>query len=113
MTINPAQMSRRLSLPALLLALASSMGHAQPATQGLAPGQLRWAEASLQRAQEALAQGEYELARRLAAQAQLDARLAWSMTDSQFLRRDAAELHEQGARLRYQSVLKDRPLTGR
>ncbi len=106
-------MSRWLSLPPLLLALAAGAGHADPATHGLAPGQLRWAEASLQRAQEALAQGDYDLARRLAAQAQLDARLAWSMTDSQFLRRDAAQIHEQGARLRYESVIKHRPLTAR
>ena len=97
----------------MLLALAAGTGHADPATEGFAPGQLRWAEASLQRAQEALAQGDYDLARRLAAQAQLDARLAWSMTDSQFLRRDAAQLHEQGALLRYQSVIKHRPLTAR
>jgi hypothetical protein len=106
-------MPRGLTVAALLLALAGGVAHADPATAELAPGQLRFAEAELLRAQQALSQGDYDLARRLAAQAQLDARLAWSMSDSQFLRRDAAALHEQGALLRYQTAIRNRPVTVR
>jgi hypothetical protein len=98
---------------ALLLALVSGVAHADSATAAFAPAQLRLAEAALERAQLALSQGEYGLARRLAAQAQLDARLAWSMSESQFLRRDAARLHEQGALLRYQTVIGHQPVTAR
>jgi hypothetical protein len=98
---------------ALLLALVIGVAHADSATAAFAPAQLRLAEASLQRAQQALSEGQYDLARRLAAQAQLDARLAWSMSDSQFLRRDAARLHEQGALLRYQTVVGQQPVTAR
>jgi hypothetical protein len=98
---------------ALLLAAISGAAHADSATSAFAPGQLRLAEASLQRAEQALSQGRYDLARRLAAQAQLDARLAWSMSDSQFLRRDAARLHEQGALVRYRSVIGHQPVTAR
>jgi len=47
------------------------------------------AEIELERAAAAKARGELELAERLAAQAELDARLAWSMSDSRALRDDA------------------------
>lgn len=68
---------------------------------GFASGQLRMAENMLQQAQAAFAAHDYERARRLATQAGLDARLAYGMSDSQFLRRDAREIHEQSARLRW------------
>lgn len=92
-------MSGRLILvvAGLLLWGPASAGSA---VADLAPGQLRYAETLLQQAQDALSQGEYERARRLAAQAGLDARLAYRMSDSQFLRLDARRIHEESARLR-------------
>jgi hypothetical protein len=74
---------------------------AQSAVADLAPGQLRYAERWLLQARDALAQRDYERARRLAAQAGLDARLAYRMSDSQFLRLDARRIHEESARLRW------------
>ncbi|HEX6266591.1 MAG TPA: DUF4398 domain-containing protein [Burkholderiales bacterium] len=91
-----------ISLLAVAVALSFAMAaSAQPATAQLAPAQLRLAESELQLAEEALAQRDYERARQLAAQAGLDARIAYGMTDSAFLRREAAQVHEQSARLRW------------
>jgi hypothetical protein len=81
--------------------------HGESAVAPFAAAQLRLAQSELRRAEEALAGGDYDLARRLAAQAALDARLAWSMTESGFLRRDAAELHEESARLRWLTLQED------
>lgn len=72
---------------------------AERATERYAGEQLRYAEFELERAQQALASGDYALARRLARQAGLDARLAWAMTDSGGVRHAAAELSERSARL--------------
>jgi hypothetical protein len=47
---------------------------------------------------------DYALARQLAAQAHLDARLAWGMTESPFLRREAIEVVRQADRLLAQDV---------
>jgi hypothetical protein len=80
---------------------------AQSAVADLAPGQLRYAERSLLQAREALAQRDHERARRFAAQAGLDARLAYRMSDSAFLRREAVEIHEASARLRWLTVQQD------
>ncbi len=93
-------MLRRLILAALV-ALAPAMAWGQTPIAAFAPGQLRLAERILGRAEEALAQRDYDLARQLAAQAGLDARLAYAMSDSAFLRRDAARLHERSAHLRW------------
>ena len=99
-------MPRRLMLFRGLMCAAfgllfSALAHAEPPIAAFAPGQLRVAEAWLQRAEEALSQHDYKRARVLAAQAGLDARLAYGMSDSSFLRRGAAEVHEQSARLRW------------
>jgi hypothetical protein len=95
----------------LILVLAGMLcwgpASAQSAVAELAPGQLRYAEILLQQAQDALSQGEYARARRLAAQAGLDARLAYRMSDSQFLRLDARRIHEASARLRWLTVQQD------
>ena len=69
-----------------LLALSAMSAQAQPATARYASDQLRSAETLLKRAENARARGEYEQARRLAAQAQIDARLAWAMSDSDHMR---------------------------
>ena len=87
----------------LLACLAPALAHAGSAVSDLAPGQLRFAEALLEQAREAMAQGELQRARQLAAQAARDARLAYGMTDSPFLRRDAVQVHEESARLRYRA----------
>jgi hypothetical protein len=75
-----------------LLVGASSALQADPATAPYAGGQLNFAQSELDEARRALQMNDYPLARRLAAQANLDARLAWGMTDSAFVRRDALEL---------------------
>jgi hypothetical protein len=93
-------MRRRLIVAALTI-LAGPLAWAQPAISDFAPGQLRQAEALLHQAQAAAEHGDYERARRLAAQAGLDARLAYGMTDSAFLRRDATRVHEESAQLRW------------
>ena len=77
------------------------MAYGQSPVAAFAPGQLRLAERELQSAEEALARGDYDMARQLALQAGLDARIAYGMSDSAFLRRDAAELLEDSARLRW------------
>ena len=85
-----------------LLALAfsaCSAAQAEPATARYAPAQLGFAEAEIQRASEASARGDLVLAQRLTAQARLDARLAWSMSESKALRRAAAEVHRRAVRL--------------
>lgn len=91
-------MLTRGALAIVACALAGSL-HADPATAPYAGAQLEVAEAALARAEEARAQGDYRLARRLALAAQLDARLAWSMTDSAFLRGEAAEIGRAAERV--------------
>ena len=78
---------------------------AEPATARYAPAQLRYAEAELDRAEEALANGDPALATRLAAQAELDARLAWSMSDAPHMRRAAAEVSEEADKLRSRALI--------
>lgn len=80
-------------------ACLSAPAQAERPTERYAGEQLRYAESELERARQALAGGDYVLARRLARQAGLDARLAWGMTDSGGIRRAAAELSEESARL--------------
>jgi hypothetical protein len=89
----------RLLLTLVATLLAAGLAHGGPAIADFAPGQLRHAEALLQQAKDALARGDYERTRRLAAQAALDARLAYGMTDSGFIRQDAIAVHEESARL--------------
>lgn len=98
-------MRRALAIVALCLLPVAASG--EQAVAELAPGQLRQAEAFLAQARTALARADYAGARRLAAQAQLDARLAYGMTDSSFIRRDAIAVHEESARLRWLTVTKD------
>jgi hypothetical protein len=62
------------------------------------------AEAALEQAQHALQAHDYAAARRFAAQAALDARLAWSMSASARLRRAAAEVSRRAERLRWRGV---------
>ena len=88
-----------------LLAGASSALRADPATALFAGGQLSFARSELDEARRALLTNDYTLARRLAAQASLDARLAWGMTDSAFVRRDALGVARKATQLGAQGVV--------
>jgi hypothetical protein len=99
-----------------LLALAfagSSAALAEPATARYAPAQLGFAETQLQRASEASARGDVLLAQRLTAQARLDARLAWSMSESKALRRAAAEIHGRAVALERSMAAHRAPVASR
>jgi hypothetical protein len=89
----------------VLLLGAGSVPGAEPATAPYAGAQLRLAEETLQRARTAFATHDYVMGRRLAAQAALDARLTWSMTQSAVLRSAAAALNRQAERLRSRSLI--------
>ena len=84
---------------AIWLLLLPSPAAAEPATAQYAPVQLEIADAELERAEQAMRRGEIALAQRLAAQAALDARLSWAMTDSAHLRRAAALVLQRAMRL--------------
>ncbi|MGQ0547159.1 MAG: DUF4398 domain-containing protein [Betaproteobacteria bacterium] len=88
---------RRLLLLAILF--LPGLATAGPATARYAPVQLAVADAAIDRAERAMARGEAALARRLARQAALDARLTWAMTDSRYLRREAALILQRATRL--------------
>jgi hypothetical protein len=89
---------------ALLLMLACFGVRADAGVAQFAGVQLGMAEAALEQAQHALQAHDYAAARRFAAQAALDARLAWSMSASAPLRRAAAEVSRRAERLRWRGV---------
>jgi hypothetical protein len=98
----------------LALAVAAcSAARAEPATARYAPAQLGFAETELQRASEASARGELLLAQRHSAQARLDARLAWSMSESKALRRSAAEIHGRAVALERSMAAARAPVASR
>ena len=66
---------------------------AEPATERYAASQLRVAEEGLEDAMAAKARGQVDAAAAFAAQASLDARLAWSMSESPAIKREAAKIH--------------------
>jgi hypothetical protein len=78
-------------LSLVFLFLASPV-RAETPTERYAPAQLRVAQDLLDRARAFAALGEVERAGKLAWQANLDARLAWGMTESPHLRAEAAEV---------------------
>jgi hypothetical protein len=94
----------RLAALVLFLSISSAL-RADPATVPYAGTQLRIAEETLARASAALAMHDYAKALQLAAQASLDARLAWSMSDSPTLRRAAAEVNQRAERLRSRGLI--------
>ena len=102
------------ALCVLALAFATcSAARAEPATARYAPAQLGFAETELQRAGEASARGDLLLAQRLSAQARLDARLAWSMSESKALRRAAAEIHRRAVALERSMAAARAPVASR
>ena len=89
----------------LMLMLAGCFGaRADPGVAQFAGAQLGMAEAALEHARHALQAHDYAAARRFAAQAALDARLAWSMSQSEPLRRAAAEVNRRAERLRWRGL---------
>ncbi len=103
---------RALCVLALAFA-AGSAAQAEPATTRYAPAQLGFAETELQQASEASARGDLLLAQRLTAQARLDARLAWSMSESKALRRSAAEIHGRAVALERAMAAARAPIASR
>ncbi len=81
------------------LACASGAALAELATERYAPLQIAAGQQFLDRARAEAALNEYEDAARFAEQAGLDARIAWAMTESAVLRRQAADLARESARL--------------
>jgi Domain of unknown function (DUF4398) len=88
----------------LLVTLFGSV-QADPAIARFAGAQLDMAERALEHARMAMQAQNYPLAYRLAAQAGLDARLAWSMTRSEVLRRAAMEVNRRAERLRWRGLV--------
>jgi len=86
---------------------------AQPPTAAYAAAQLDMAQAELDGARAALQTNDRARALQLAAQAQLDARLAWGMTDSPFVRREALELAWRAERIGAPGVLAAGPRPAR
>ena len=93
------------TLVALALLTVFGAVRADPAVAQFAGGQLAMAEAALEQARAALQAHDYALVRRLAAQAALDARLAWSMTGSVPLRRAAVEVNRRAERLCWRGLV--------
>jgi len=76
-----------------LAAARTTVEHAQPAAARYAPQELRAAQAKLERAEAAMAREDHVEARLLAEQAEVDARLAWSLAESERARRELAEVN--------------------
>ncbi len=79
--------------------LCAAFAHAERATERYAPTQISVAEDFLERARAAASLEEYDTARLYAQQAELDARLAWGMTDAAQLRAQAASIIGRAAAL--------------
>ena len=72
--------------------LAAPAARAERATERYAPSQIFVARALLEHARAAASQQELAAAATYAKQAQVDARIAWGMTDAAALRAEAAEI---------------------
>lgn len=77
-----------------IAAARATVAHVEPAAARYAPQQLRIAQSKLQQAQTAMANEDHERARRLAQQAEVDARLAWSEAESEQARDALAEVQK-------------------
>jgi hypothetical protein len=77
-----------------MAAARSTVQQAQPAASRYAPEALRSAQAKLAHAEAAMAQEDHEKARRLAEQATLDARLAWTQAEHARMRAAVAEVNQ-------------------
>jgi hypothetical protein len=68
------------------------VSQAQPVASRYAPAELKLAQAKLDRAQAAMTREDWPQAKRLAEQAEVDAKFAWSLAESERTRRASAEL---------------------
>lgn len=75
--------------------LACGIAHAERATERYAPAQLSVARDLLDRARAAAALEELGSATNFAQEAEVDARIAWGMTDAPSLRAEAAQVAAQ------------------
>jgi hypothetical protein len=75
-----------------LAAARAMVNQAQPAAGKDAPLELQSAQTKLGRAEDAMRRGDYEIARRNAEQAEVDAKLAWSAAENARAQRAAAEV---------------------
>src|SRR5690348_7756493 len=93
---NGVMRSVLLILP---LAFACAAAHAERATERYAPAQISVAQDLLERARAAAALEQYTTAATYAQQAQVDARIAYGMTDAPALRAEAEAIHGAAAAL--------------
>jgi hypothetical protein len=70
-----------------LAAARAAIEQAGPAVAHYAPAELAAAQSKLERAEQALARDDRTQARRLAEEAEVDARLAWAMAENERARR--------------------------
>lgn len=82
----------RAALVLLLVLLFPAAALAEAPTERYAPAQLSVARDLLEQARAAFALGDARRAKTLAWQASFDARLAWGMTESRYLRAEAARI---------------------
>ena len=75
-----------------LAAARAMVNQAQPIAGKEAPLELQSAQTKLSRAEDAMQRGDYEVARRNAEQAEVDAKLAWSVAENARAQRAAAEV---------------------
>jgi hypothetical protein len=75
-----------------LAAARAMVNQAQPTAGKEAPLELQNAQTKLSRAEDAMQRGDYEIARRNAEQAEVDAKLAWSVAENARAQRAAAEV---------------------
>lgn len=73
-------------------AARTMVSQAHPAAAQYAPHELRAAQIKLERAEAALAQEKHTEARILAEQAEVDAKLAWTIADAERARQELAEV---------------------
>ena len=93
----------------LVLCLVPVAALAGGAAERYAPLQLGVAREALQRARQ-LPAADRTLAAALARQASLDARLAWAMSDSRYLRKEAAGVFAESEQLLESLGTADRPI---
>ena len=91
-----------------LAAARAMVNQAQPAAGKEAPLEMQSAQTKLSRAEDAMRRGDYEIARRNAEQAEVDAKLAWSAAENARAQRAAAEVERGIETLREELDRKNR-----
>jgi hypothetical protein len=81
-------------------AARAMVSQARPVAASEAPQELAAAQQKLQRAETAFQRGHYEHARLLAQQAEVDAKLAWTVAENVRAQRSAAEVQDATRSLR-------------